>query len=219
MKRPVALVSATVLLAYLAAVIIIQARGKRFEEPSPPRSPAAQVVGVVFYDDDGESRSARVARGVERLKSAQLHQLIFVGGWRPASGYLGARVMYDEALSQGAPVERLRYDLRSNDTYSNLRSALSMLPAGTSGIDVISDPLHLARIAILLDRAGYAGSVGYVPSKAPESFPTHWRRINHELAAYLFMLLPRSFSEAMIDALRSSQRAASGAAAAATAHG
>jgi uncharacterized SAM-binding protein YcdF (DUF218 family) len=208
MRRRTFLLVALPLAGYLAALATIELRSRHFEQASAPQPPTARVVGIVFYDDDKSSRDARVARAVERLRGAGLHELILVGGWRPARGYVGARAMAETALALGVPPNQLQHDTRSNDTRSNIESALAMLPDNTAGIEMISDPLHLARISLLIGRSGFSGQIGYVPSAYSPPLLTRWWRLNHELLGYIALLVPRPLIADLVDWLR---RAASAA--------
>jgi vancomycin permeability regulator SanA len=208
MRRRIYLLVGLLLAAYLAALGAIELRSSHFQQASLPQPPTALVVGVVFYDDDRASRDARVARAVERLRSGGLQELILVGGWRPARSYLGARAMADTALALGVPPDRLRHDTRSNDTHSNLESALAMLPNNAAGIEMISDSLHLARISVLIGRSGFTGPVGYVPSDYTPGLLTRWWRLNHELLGYIVLLMPRPLAARLVDWLRLAENAA-----------
>jgi uncharacterized SAM-binding protein YcdF (DUF218 family) len=197
-------VGAGVFGLYACALGMIELRARSIEvalEVGPVAS--GTVYGIVFYDDCDTARLARVARGVERLKAGAIDGLVMVGGWRPARSYVGSQVMADEALALGVPAARLRHDANSNDTWSNLRNALRVLQGESpASLELVSDRLHLARITLLLRSLAVEHSVRLVATAEDGSGWRYFARLNHELAAYLFLLLPRGPAEALLVRLR-----------------
>lgn len=192
------------LLIYFFAIltIIVLARTTQSGEEPALASLSGRVIGIVFYDDKGSSRAARVERGVERLRVENNYHLMFVGGWRPSCNYIGSERMKRMAVSLGADPERLWNDLSSNDTFSNIRSVLTMLPKQVAGIEVISDSFHLLRIRMIFRKLGYSGPIRYVPAEQPGDFASVLSRANHEFFGYLALFVPRGFSEPLIESIR-----------------
>jgi uncharacterized SAM-binding protein YcdF (DUF218 family) len=191
-----------IVFSYLFLIFMIFGIARVFDDDNREVAEGG-VVGIVFYDDSEPERLARVLRGVERLRQREEYQLFFVGGWRPSCKYVGSELMRDVAVSLGSDPRRLASDNRSNDTYSNVENAIGMIPNGVSGIEVISDSFHLARIGLIIRWLGYSGSVKFIPAKQSYSLLQSWRRANHELLGYLSLLVPRQVAQPLIIRYRS----------------
>lgn len=166
-------------------------------------------VGIVFFDDTAEMRQARIAKAVQRLQDGSLSKLIMVGGWRPASGYLGSLDMVEEAAMLGAGRNLLEHDSGSNDTWSNLENALALIPdTETARIELISDGLHLARVEFILWRLGFKGSADFVSCPVVETSFSYFVRLNHELLGYASLIIPRDLATEILGHLRARTNAA-----------
>lgn len=202
--RPLVWIGGIGLLAYVLCLVVIQIRVCMLvTDQSTSEQGSGMAVGVVFFDDSPEMRHARVAMAVARLRAGSVSRLIMVGGSRPASGYLGSLDMVQEAVMLGAGENQLQHDSRSNDTWSNLESALKMLPgAGTARIELISDALHLARVEFILWRLGFKGSADFVPCPVKETTFSYFGRMNHELLGYASLIVPRDLATKILGQLR-----------------
>jgi hypothetical protein len=63
---------------------------------------------------------------------------------------------------------------------------------------MVSDYLHIARISNIVALQGLTQPVGYAASGETWSLRTHWFRLNHELLAWVFMLVPREIARELL---------------------
>lgn len=186
-------------VAYAAAAGAIVALAAHFvRDPAGLPQPAA---AVVFYDDTPAQRKARVAYAVERFRAGDVQYLVMAGGWRPGrGGYQGAREMVEDALGMGVPLAALRHDAGSNDTVSNLRQAMALMPdLGVRAVVMISDRFHIPRIASLARPFCEDIACRFWPAPVPMTWWVWFVRINHELAAQAVRVLPRGLLERWLD--------------------
>ncbi|MCR4523803.1 MULTISPECIES: YdcF family protein [Bosea] len=191
-----ALCGIVVYVVAAGAVIMMAERSGRDAVGLP--HPAA---AVVFYDDSPVQRKARVAYAVERFRAGDVQYLVMAGGWRPGrGGYQGAREMVEDARGMGVPDAALRYDAGSNDTVSNLRQAMALVPdLGVRAVVMISDSFHIPRIASLAPVFCADFECRFWPAPVPMTWWVWFVRINHELAAQAARLLPRGLLEIWFD--------------------
>lgn len=111
--------------------------------------------------------------------------------------------MVEDALGMGVPDTALRYDAGSNDTVSNLRQAMALMPGlGARAVVMISDRFHIPRIASLAPPFCANVACRFWPSPVPMTWRVWFVRINHELAAQAARLLPRGLLENWLDRRR-----------------
>lgn len=187
-----------IVLYLVAAGAVVVAAGRFERDAAGLPQPAA---AVVFYDDDPSQRRARVAYAVERFRASDVQYIVMAGGWRPGrGGYRGAREMVGDALGMGVPNAALRYDAGSNDTVSNLRQAMTLMPdLGVRAVVMISDRFHIPRIASLAPPFCANVACRFWPAPVPMTWRFWFVRINHELAAQAARLLPRGLLEIWLD--------------------
>lgn len=180
----------------LAAIVFFSRRA----EITLDRIGHGPVVAVVFYDDDSTWRRARVAHAVNRLLQGTVQHIVMTGGSRPGrSGYQGSKTMVEDAIAFGAPAQSLHYDAGSNDTISNLGEGFRMAEEfKASGVELISDKMHLGRIMLLSTTHCREIACRFVVAPVPLSFSEWFRRAHHEMAAYLSLTLPRKWVEAWL---------------------
>ncbi len=193
-----ALCGIVVYLAAAGTIVVLAAHFERDNAGSPLPQPAA---AVVFYDDTPAQRKARVAYAVERFRAGDVQYLVMAGGWRPRrGGYQGAREMVEDALGMGVPLAALRYDAGSNDTVSNLRQAMALMPGlRVHAVVMISDRFHIPRIASLAPPFCANIECRFRPAFVSMTWSGWFARINHELAAHVARLLPRRLLETWLD--------------------
>lgn len=137
--------------------------------------PAAIVVatGGAFRDSRGEwwgstETTLRVARGVELHSQTQI-PLIIAGGTVYKDGKAEAEVALKQfglTATEGGPI---RIDPRAEDSYDTARRIAAMLGADApNGVVLVSDALHLPRLAAAFRAAGVP-VVGGAAVRAPGS--------------------------------------------------
>ena len=96
---------------------------------------------------DREGRS-RVSHAAELFAQGRIRQLVCLGGRRHEPERVGAQLMADRLHALGVPEAAMRVDRDSFDTIGNWRQGVAILEReGWERPLLISDPLHLARIA------------------------------------------------------------------------
>jgi vancomycin permeability regulator SanA len=169
---------------------------------------AEPIIAVVFYTDEPEARGMRIDAAIKHFKNGEANFLVMAGGDRPqrAGGYNGAKNMRLEAIARGVPDDKVVTDLGSNDTVSNLLSAMESIKSRFDQpfkLALVTDSLQLLRLSFILRITDFKmpllqRPVLYFPSgDSPTGFD-RLMRLNHELLAYFSMLLPQQITHAIL---------------------
>lgn len=208
MRRTALVLGALTLAAYASALGWIEFRSRAFGAIHSIASEVktAPVVAVTFYDDRPAFRRLRAVTAAQLLEAGQADFLVAVGGWRPGrDSYVGSRVMRDEALSRNIRPERVMHDAGSNDSVSNLAGARAIIDeriGQPAAIVLVSDRYHLLRLSFLARKAGLTGPLRFHATPDELEPSARLGRLNHELLAYVSMLLPSALVNAVIGRLR-----------------
>ncbi len=193
------------LTTYFCGLALVWWIAEDFRQVLPKETAVlAQAWAVVFYTEDETMRHARVSKAVERFRSGDLKGIYMVGGFRPRTRTTGSALMQLEATAMGVPAMYVAHDDTSNDSWSNVENALRFLgKQSTCRLEMVSDHLHLARIAWIVRRQTTTCEVRFLPTVASWNLVTYWQRLNHEIFGWMFLLLPRPVAGAVLRVMRS----------------
>jgi len=140
-------------------------------------------VAMVFFDSRGIRSEQRVDAALELLRQGKVSSIYFLGGWRQQQNFHGAKEMYQYAINHGADASSVGYDTGSFDTLTNLDSICQYANRETRisiSVVLVSDPLHIRRIADFFGEQSCVGDVGYWSVVQKISFPDVWLRVHKD---------------------------------------
>jgi vancomycin permeability regulator SanA len=171
-------------------------------------------VAVVFYTDDPKTRNDRLLAAIEAFRDGKADILMMAGGDRPERGssYNGAITMRQQAISLGVPEEQVLNDGGSNNTVSNLQSALMRLEERFNKplqLALFTDRFQLLRLSLIAKMIDIKEPMVKQPvlfveaGKLPQG-TSRIGRLNHEILAYLSLLLPPALTKSILAQTRRS---------------
>jgi DUF218 domain len=170
------------------------------------------IIAVVFYTDDAKTRNDRLQAAIAAFRDGKTRMLLMAGGNRPQrkDGYNGARNMRHEAIILGVPEGQVMTDSGSNDTVSNLLSAVGSLKGRFEKpfkLALFSDRFQLLRLSLIVQITDLKEPMLQQPILFVEAgeLPTgfnRWSRLNHEILAYLSLLLPDTLTKNIFAQMR-----------------
>lgn len=107
---------------------------------------------------------ARIDHAIDLLQAGQVQHLIFTGGVGKGQTLAESEVAQAYALTKGIADGQVSIETASRTTYQNLQESLQFLDHRKSTpVIVISDPLHLARAKMMMDRLDLKGTTSATP--------------------------------------------------------
>ena len=151
----------------------------------------------------------RVAHAAKLWHAGNPTRLVFcIGGFRPETGFSGARLLCERLAAAGVPQERLRVGSGSRDTISNLDEAASLARReGLHRVAIVGDRLQAFRASRFLRRNTADPSLVWRPylyesAAPPVSLGFLWWRVHHEWLAIASLALPDPIRTKLLGLLR-----------------
>lgn len=179
----------------------------RFSQPENdlPQADAAVVLGAAAWGNRPWFPFASVSITHSLYIKRAMSENLFTGG-TPKSGYeTEAEVARNFALKQGIPEQDILIEIRSKDTYQNLKSNTRFLMQKhhLRDIVIISDPLHIARAMAIAEDLDIKAN--YSPTPTSRYHNASWQTqaaffIQESYALFIYHLLHfgRSISKMII---------------------
>lgn len=142
---------------------------------------AILVVGRALQADQPTPLfAARLAHGVELFRAGLAPRLIVAGGLTGDATRSEAAAGREHLLALGVPGEAILCEDRSRHTLENLANVRATLrERGWGRLLVVSDPLHLARVAALARGLGLEARCSPAPASSPSGL-RYWLRALYE---------------------------------------
>jgi uncharacterized SAM-binding protein YcdF (DUF218 family) len=123
-------------------------------------------------DGDPSPRElASVNEAVREYERGVAPRLIFTGA-AVANQFVEAQVMAQAAEAQGIPAEAVLKEVQARNTIQNACFTARLMKAhGWDSAEVIANPVHLGRAAMIFSRAGIEWRMRASPRMEPESGP------------------------------------------------
>lgn len=129
-------------------------RGATLDETR--KADAAIVMGAAAYGDKPSPVfEERINHAVELYQKGLVRKLILTGGFGQGAEHSESEVARSYAMAKGVPARDLLLEKKSRTTLENLQQArLIMQQHGLKDVLLVSDPLHMERIAIMTQDLG-----------------------------------------------------------------
>lgn len=120
------------------------------------KADAAIVMGAAAYGDKPSPVfEERINHAVELYQKGLVRKLILTGGYGQGAAYSESEVARRHAIAKGIPERDLLLEKQSRTTLENLQQArLLMRQHGLKDVLLVSDPLHMERVAIMMQDLG-----------------------------------------------------------------
>lgn len=129
-------------------------RGATLDETR--KADAAIVMGAAAYGDKPSPVfEERINHAVELYQKGLVRKLILTGGFGQGAEHSESEVARSYAMTKGVPARDLLLEKKSRTTLENLQQArLIMQQHGLKDVLLVSDPLHMERVAIMTQDLG-----------------------------------------------------------------
>jgi uncharacterized SAM-binding protein YcdF (DUF218 family) len=168
--------SAAIALAVLAAGALARRLAKT-SNTSRDRFDAIVVLGYPATSDGDPSprELANVNEAVREYERGAAPHLIFTGA-AVANQFVEAETMARAAVAQGIPADAVLTEIRARNTAENACFSVRMMKArGWNSAEVIANPAHLPRAAMIFSRMPVEWRMHAAPRMQPASAP--WEAI------------------------------------------
>lgn len=179
----------TVLLTAVAAYTAFQAvsiwRYGSVDEKRP--ADVAVVLGAgTYHGEVSPVYRERINHGIWLYENGYVKKLILTGGYGEGSAGSDAAAARQYAVSAGMPETDILLEERSTITQENLLYAKGLMEeAGYETAVVVSDPLHMKRVALLAKDAGMEAYSSPTPTSRYKSFHTKAKFLAREVFYYI----------------------------------
>jgi vancomycin permeability regulator SanA len=155
--------------------------------------------GVVFFGSynllknefDNDTKQ-RLTNAIHLYKSEKIDHIICVGGAMGKKEFIGSKEMRNYLIRNNINSEIIYYDSLSYDTISNWHEAQKIINRNHfENIIIISSPLHIYRIAKIVNKNNTFFSTHAFNNKSISDYFSTYKNIHHEwIALILTALLP-----------------------------
>jgi vancomycin permeability regulator SanA len=159
----------------------------------------AAVIFFADYDDEleqiGELQKKRLDYAFKLYSEKRFKNFILVGGNRIDGSIKGSELSSKYLISKKIPKDIIYFDSYSYDTKTNWREAEKIISKNKfNRIICISSPLHIYRIAKIIDREYYCYDSYELELNNPLDYIILWYNINKELFVFtLYEILPEDY--------------------------
>lgn len=135
-----------------------------FSSPSMTAEKAIVLGAAINGDQPSPVFKARIDHAIDLLQSGQVKYLIFTGGIGEGKTLAESEVAQAYALEKGISNKQIFIETASRTTYQNLQESRQFIdhPQSTP-VMVISDPLHLARAKMIMNRLDIKSTTSATP--------------------------------------------------------
>lgn len=199
------------LLDLLSASLYIRQSKRMITEPFEMADCALVFMGDFSPDGLGPETQRRLGHAQNLYEQGRVGRIICAGGARPRSGVYGSRMARDWLIRAGVLEDDVLVEDRSCDTVTNILHSFTLAAEhNCTTLALVSSPIHLRRIAKIIDGLPSEHFLDYTPSPYDPARQKPRARnldqilaVHHEwLAKAMHHILPKAIINWMRDEVR-----------------